>query len=332
MENELINVIIPIFNAENFMDRCIQSIVEQTYQNIHIILVEDCSSDHSLEKCYEWEKKDNRIEVIALEKNGRAGNARNVGLDHIDLNEGYVVFIDSDDYVHPNYITYLYELLIRTGADFSWVSVHNTFEKEKLEFAEIDFKKEYPQEEMSGEELLKREDLRIMYCMVWGKLWKASLWKNVRFKTEYHFYEDGATTFKAIYNAKKVVYSDIPLYNYYYSPDSNTRSDLSEVKLRDGLQTEIDKIQFYQKMHEKELVEMAYVAYLSTLLILIQSSKGISELEELRKEAKQLYKKDYMRGVRNKQISKVQRCKYVLYRFFPDVQRVWIALKQRKYR
>ena len=105
---DLISVIVPIFKAEAFMDRCVNSIVNQTYRNLKIYLVDDCSPDSSGRKCDEWAKKDSRIEVLHLERNSGAAGARNAALNRIDYDNGYIAFVDSDDYIHPRYFEFLY--------------------------------------------------------------------------------------------------------------------------------------------------------------------------------------------------------------------------------
>lgn len=325
--NKTINIIIPIYKAESFMDRCIESVLNQTYKNLHVILVDDKSPDASGVKCEEWKKKDQRISVIHHEVNKGAGAARNSGLNYLMDDDGYIAFVDADDFLHPKYFEYLYQTLEKENADIVWCDVHNTFEKVKLDYFDVDFSnvKTYS---LSGHDLLLREDLRIMYCMVWGKLYKSHIWRNVRFAEDYNYYEDGATTFKAIYEAKKVVISDAKLYNYFYSADSATRSETSEIKLRDGLRTEVDKIVFYSQKNEQDLVDMAYVAYLTTILKVMRESKKIRN-RNLYKEMRKLYKENYLKAVSNNNLAVSQKIKFVVYRFFPNIQNVWINIKMR---
>jgi glycosyltransferase involved in cell wall biosynthesis len=326
--NELINVIIPVHQAETFLDRCIQSIQNQTYKNIRVILVENGSTDKSFELCKAWVERDNRFETISLEGKSGAGIARNAGLDRIDYSGGYIAFVDSDDYLHPTYLEYLYKLLNKYNADFSWCGVHNTFEKEKLEFDDlIEEDNEYT---LSGKELLMREDLRVMYSMVWGKLFKSSLWKDNRFDSKYKYYEDGGTTFRTIYEANTVVISQRKLYNYFYSDNSSIRSDVTERKLRDGIETELDKISFYNNKGETELSNMAYVAYLNTLLQCCRKVKESNQLNGLYKEFFNDYKKNYKKAVNNPTLSKSQRLKFLIYRFAPGLQQVYIDMKMKR--
>ena len=106
-DNDLISIIIPIYNVEKYMEKCLNSVVNQTYNNIEIILIDDGSKDKSREICDNYAKKDNRIKVVHKENNG-VSSARNTG---IDMSKGkYITFIDSDDYIDTDYIETLYKI------------------------------------------------------------------------------------------------------------------------------------------------------------------------------------------------------------------------------
>jgi glycosyltransferase involved in cell wall biosynthesis len=327
MDRDLIQVIIPVYKAEAFLERCLTSILDQSYRNYVVYMVDDCSPDESWKICARFAEMDKRFNLIRLDQNRGAAHARNCGLERADLSMGYIAFVDADDYLHPEYLEHLYRLLTDNQADFSWVSVHNTFEKTRIELEDVDFAKESTYT-ISGHDLLLREDLRIMYLMVWGKLFRSSLWEDVRFNEKYHFYEDGATTFKVIYKAEKAVVSDMKLYNYFYSADSATRSRVSEVRQRDGLATEVDKIRFYTEKHESDLLDMAYIAYLNTILGIMRQTDD-SHNRQFRKEIWDLYKKNYRKVFRNRNISGGQKFKYFLYRLNPAIQELYLKIKFR---
>ena len=101
----LISVIIPVYNVEKYLNKCITSVVEQTYKNLEIIIVDDGSTDQSPEICDEWKKRDSRIQVVHS-SNGGAGKARNTALDM--ATGDYVTFVDSDDYIAPQ----MYQVLL----------------------------------------------------------------------------------------------------------------------------------------------------------------------------------------------------------------------------
>ena len=114
MGKELISIIVPVYNAEKYLQKCLDSILEQTYQNLEIIIVNDGSTDNSGQICHEYEQKDSRI--IYMEKeNGGVSDTRNTGLDR--MTGSYVTFVDSDDWLEPNYVQFLYEKLIEHQAD-----------------------------------------------------------------------------------------------------------------------------------------------------------------------------------------------------------------------
>ena len=125
MQNEpLISVIVPVYKAEPYLDRCVQSIVDQTYKNLEIILVDDGSPDNSQALCDAWAAKDSSIRVIHKE-NGGVASARNVGLDNAVGQ--YISFVDSDDWIDSTMIAILAENIERCGADISgcWYSEDN---------------------------------------------------------------------------------------------------------------------------------------------------------------------------------------------------------------
>lgn len=116
MKNELISVIVPIYNTSKYLSKCIDSIINQTYKNLEIILVNDGSTDNSLDICNKYKLIDSRI-IIINKDNGGLSSAKNIGLDN---HKGrYIAFIDSDDYVDNNFIGELYNNLISTNSDIS---------------------------------------------------------------------------------------------------------------------------------------------------------------------------------------------------------------------
>ena len=112
----LISVIVPVFNVEKYVGRCLTSIINQSYTNLEIIVVNDGSTDNSLSVCEAYAAKDNRIKLITQENRGLSG-ARNSGLRH--YTGEYVTFVDSDDWIHRNMIEYLYNVLIRHNSEIS---------------------------------------------------------------------------------------------------------------------------------------------------------------------------------------------------------------------
>ena len=124
-EEELISVIVPVYNVEKYLEKCIDSIINQTYQNLEIILVDDGSTDGSGKICDEYSRKDNRIKVIHKE-NGGLSDARNIGIKN--ANGGLIGFIDSDDYITENMFEVLQKDLRKYNADISSCDIQNVNE------------------------------------------------------------------------------------------------------------------------------------------------------------------------------------------------------------
>ena len=121
---EKISVIVPVYNVEQYLERCVESIVNQTYKNLEIILVNDGSTDNSGELCDELAKKDNRIKVVHKE-NGGLSDARNNG--ERESTGEYIIFIDSDDYIHHEMLNTLYNQIVEKNADVSICGVMNVY-------------------------------------------------------------------------------------------------------------------------------------------------------------------------------------------------------------
>lgn len=210
MNNSLISVIIPIYNVEQYINQCVDSILNQTYKNLEIILVDDGSPDNCPQICDDYARKDNRVKVIH-KKNGGLSSARNAGMD-ISTGE-YLCFVDSDDYWNDNeFISKLIDNI--SNKDFIYFSYKNVSEK-SIDTNIIDNRliKEY----FNGEDFLNSIfDINpIFNWYAWQYLFKTNVWKinNIRFP-ENTLYEDTATIYKAILLSKEC--SILDLYSYCY--------------------------------------------------------------------------------------------------------------------
>lgn len=259
MNNPLISVIIPIYNVECYLKTCIDSIVNQTYSNLEIILVDDGSPDKCPEICDEYAKKDNRVKVIHQE-NGGLAHARNVGI--ANSNGEYLTFVDSDDYVSDDYVESLYKGLIESDADISVASLI-VFKESSLScvthkrepFVEVkknDYFKEYAS--------IKAEK-SMPFITAWNKLYKKELFDGIKYPKG-KLYEDAFTTYKLIERARKVVYSTTKLYYYRLNPQSILGQSFKEKHLEmvEAFRYAMDY--FYQKENVK-IAEM----FLSPLLM-----------------------------------------------------------------
>lgn len=215
MYEKMISIILPIFNKETKIARCIDSILKQTYSNFEVILVDDKSTDSSGEICDRYSKMYVNIFTIHCEKNGGPGKARNIGLDNV--RGEYIAFADPDDYVSPYYLEFLYRLLIENNADISSCNYIREEKKGKH------FKDQKALFFYNGIEAVNEMwyEQKIFIC-VWGKLYKRELWNNIKFRENYVL-EDYVTTYKIFHKAEKIVYSNERFYYYCYDNHSQTR-------------------------------------------------------------------------------------------------------------
>lgn len=236
---DLISIIVPIYNTEKYLERCICSIINQTYKNLEIILINDGSTDNSLEICNKFKCIDRRIIVINKE-NGGQGESRNLGLD---IAKGkYIGFVDSDDWIELNMYEKLIKNLKLTKSDISCCDTvnpkyKNTYEPKCNNIITFN----------NYEGLLKHLESYggLDQCPV-NKLYKKELFTNVRF-LKLTGYEDAGTIFKLFINSNKVVYESLPLYNYFYRENSTMTREFSE--------KDYDRIKAYEEM-EKVLTEI----------------------------------------------------------------------------
>lgn len=229
MERAKISIIVPVYNVDKYLERCVDSLLKQTYKNLEIILVDDESPDSCPQICDQYKQKDRRI-IVIHKKNGGAASARNMGLD-VAKGE-YIGFVDSDDYVSEEYINNLYQDLSREKADISVCSFYNLYKDHKEivtnENIGIYDSKEYL-------ELF----LKDWKCgLIWNKLFKAKLIQKVRF-SEGHIIDDEFFTYKAVMQCNRIVVGNEPFY-YYRMRASGV---MSQGKVKKMLNDRIEYIQ-----------------------------------------------------------------------------------------
>jgi len=207
MDAPLISVIVPVYKVENYLDRCVQSIVDQTYRNLEIILVDDGSPDNCGTMCDAWAEKDARIKVIH-KKNGGLSDARNVGMSI--ATGDYIGFVDSDDYIAPEMYRLLLERLLADGSDIAACGVEMVFEdgtpsRPMTRSGCITLNREEAMEAVIRESWLKQP--------VWYKLYRADRIRDILFPVgKYH--EDVFWSWQAVSRSVKVSVFDTPCYFY----------------------------------------------------------------------------------------------------------------------
>lgn len=213
--NGLLSVIVPIYKVEPYLDRCIESIVRQTYTDLEIILVDDGSPDNCPQMCDDWAKKDPRIRVIH-KKNGGLSDARNAGMDASSAE--LITFVDSDDFLTDTFIECLYDTLVETGADISICDYVKVSEDvscppsggEKRGTGNI-----VSYRNVDCLQAMYRPRTHGMEFITCGKLYKKRLFTEHRIAFPVGMlHEDTFTTYKLLYFADKIAFIDLPNYCY----------------------------------------------------------------------------------------------------------------------
>ena len=220
---EKITVIVPVYNVENYLDKCLDSLVNQTYKNLEIIVINDGSTDNSGIICQEYAQKDNRIVYIEKE-NGGQSEARNMSLDRIT--GSYVTFVDSDDWVELNYVENLYKKITEYQADIAVGNYYSFNEAEGMYYFHI-FGDSYYEKVYDNvsifENLYESQEMKSFALIsVWGKLYKANLVNHLRFDIG-KLGEDGYLNQKIYLLAEKTIYLNKGLYAYRQREGSSSR-------------------------------------------------------------------------------------------------------------
>lgn len=216
--NELISVIVPIYNSEQYLCRCIDSILNQSYNNIELILIDDGSTDRSGLICDEYLKKDNRIKVLH-KKNGGLSDARNKG---IEIAKGqYIGFVDNDDYIEIDFYETLYKLAKSNNAMVAMLS-YNVIKNNKLKARNESNNSYILEREEAIKQLLFDENVQ---NYVWNKLYANEVINDIRFPVGVN-YEDINFMYDVFKKMNRIVCLDSPKYNYYFRENSlvNTNS------------------------------------------------------------------------------------------------------------
>lgn len=256
-----LTVIVPVYNVEKYLHRCIDSILNQTFKDFELILVNDGSTDNSAQICEEYSQKDKRIKVIH-KQNGGLSSARNVGLD---IAEGeYIGFVDSDDYISHNMFNELYQKIRKHNADlaicnFLYIKEDELFSNtyEKLDIVE----------EFEGLEIINQlyQSKGTQFVVAWNKLYKKKLFNQLRYEDGF-LHEDEYIIHKILYRCEKVVYSPRSMY-YYVQRNGSIMNTTNNKKSIDIVRAFEDRVKFFRKINNLSLYQKAMDAYIVRTLI-----------------------------------------------------------------
>ena len=249
-----ISVIVPVYKVERFLHRCVDSILNQTFRDFELILVDDGSPDDCGKICDAYAVRDSRIHVIH-QKNGGLSAARNTGIDWVMANSSsrWFAFIDSDDWVHPRYLQQLYSAAEQTLCKISACGFFPTTGED------------IPEQQETAVRVLCADDY---YCENYhgnatpaacNKLYNRYLFKHLRFPIG-KLHEDEFTTYLALYSAGRIAVIPAALYAYYQNPEGITHSEWSPRRMH-MLEAFEEQIRYAQENKNQRLLRKTAEQY-----------------------------------------------------------------------
>lgn len=267
-----VSVIVPVYNVEKYLESCIDCILNQTFSDFDLILVDDGSTDASSDICDEYEKKDNRIHVIH-QQNGGSSNARNTGLVyalHHSTSE-WITWVDSDDLINNRYIEYLLNACIIMKKEISVCGF-------SLNFDEVTSAKTSPEYQVGYTEFCWCDDT-VETPVLWGKIYKKSLWENIRFP-DGKTYDDAYTTYRVLFQVKQIVFFNSKLY-FYRQADNSLMHSKWNIRRLDSIEAIEQQLLFFNENGFREAWKYTCKLYLDHLIYNLQFMKESSELHSL---------------------------------------------------
>ena len=317
---DLISIIIPVYNVEKYLRKCLDSVINQSYNNLEIIIINDNSTDNSLNILLEYKKLDSRIKVINLEKNKGVSYSRNIGIDN--SNGEYITFIDSDDYVEIDYIETLYNLIKENNYDISIVGFTKIINDKKYCLSN-NKKYKLNQENLIRMLLDSNNDLEMT---VWGKLYKKEIFFNIRFK-EGKIFEDIDVISKIFFNINSANYLSISKYNYIVKYGSLAYNKYSD--------KEKDRINFSYEFINKVIDKYPNLEFKSILfyinnLIAVSNKQIFDKIynSDIINKTKKVIKNNYFK-ILFSNISFIKKIQYSLFIFNIKLyEKIYIKIKK----
>ena len=257
--NYLISIIVPIYNVDKYLEECIESLKNQTYKNLEIILINDGSADNSEQICREEAKQDNRI-VFINKKNGGAASAKNKGLK---VAKGdYITFVDSDDFIEPDMIEYMVNKIKKYNSDIiqcSFINLYKNTERFKQD--------KIVEQRISSKDFLELFLTKWDSSLFWNKLFKREVIENIFFK-EGRCIDDEFFTYKCVINSKSIVISNKIVYNYRMRKSGVMKSESSQKQiLKDRVDYLYERYELVRKIYKD--LDKSFLEHLLTYYLII---------------------------------------------------------------
>lgn len=328
----MISVIVPIYNVEEYLPTCINSILNQTYKNIEILLIDDGSTDKSGEICDEYAKQDNRCIVIHQSNKG-ISEARNTGLNHVTGN--YISFVDGDDYIHPQMLETLYEALQKGDYDFSMVTFKQIWKYCKEDFPTI---------AVQNNNILITKTLTLMaglytinnmlqwselnFQVVWNKLYKKEFIKDLRFKQTGS--EDTEFNNRVYLRTNLAILINIPLYYWVQRQSSISHQPVNKnyIDRANSYLLCLHEIPIKEKKHRAFCLEKLYKITIN----IRYHSQNTQWYDYAIKQTQIIKQQSIKEFIRNKYISLSKRMGLLLFLYIPITYNCFMYINELIYK
>lgn len=296
MESGKISVIVPVYNVELYLERCINSIINQTYKNLEIILIDDGSTDSSNYICDKFRDLDSRVKVYHIRNKG-VSNARNIG---IDMSTGeYIAFVDSDDYIHPQ----MFEVMFNANkSNYNMIICGLQIVYDEIN--KFDLINERKNKLLKGKKILKsnylNEDMK--YTAVWGKLYKRKFIDKWRFSSDISYGEDHIFVNKLYYDTDDILFVDNNLYFYFRGNENSICNKQNNFTVRmDQINSYIEEYNYFKN---KDKTISSFIIQRILLTTKFRLKKAIERKDENNiKECKIILNKWYEEMLKSKDIN-----------------------------
>ncbi len=303
----MISVLIPAYNVEAYIEKCIQGVEQQTYEDLEILVVDDGSSDGTGDILDRISKEENRLKVIHQENQGVAA-ARNRLLR--EAKGDWIAFVDSDDLVHPDYLACLYQTVTEQNVRIARTGFHDVTAFESFDRQN----KDYPvQIKQTRDILLGKEEAYTL----WTFLFDRSLWEDISFP-DCRIAEDTSVLYKVLYpEAQLAEIENDGFYQHLIRKEGLIGEGRFSLKMVDRLQVLKERLEFYREKKDEELIQYACLTYAMELLTDHNALKG-KENKELRQQILADYRKIYKEAMKEA-VSQKQKCLFGIARYFPGI-------------
>lgn len=325
---DLISIIIPVYQAEKYLDRCIESVVNSTYRDIEVLLIDDGSTDHSSLICDQWVRRDPRVKVIH-KQNGGVSSARNRGIE--EATGSYIIMVDSDDYISKDMINDLY---YRSQIDHTDLVICD-FDRGRSESYCFD-----NNDVLNDTEIIKAEDAMLrsyqdnsaalMYIAPWCKLYKRCLFEGIRYPVG-KIFEDIYITHLLLFKTDRISIVPKKMVYYYEHDDSIMHQKFHAGKL-DYLEALKERICFFSERKNTELRSIAYDEYMHALIWEYSRARDILHNIDITNQIKKRYRDAYHLFYKNKRYKR-EGCLFMLAFYSnPEIITNYWKIKNRIYK